>query len=263
MLLAAAPCAAIPDFDFEVPEAAPKKTKAVKRTADDVFVDLDLSSAREVVPATLAFEAEKFAKPTVTISEGENLRTVSKNCMLTAAEYFAARQLMKDATQKVALRENGTAAGGTVVVDKYTAEHCRNMYVPKHLVARQNLSDLAELVIPGELHVAGVYDIAGGGTGNASDLIKAKRVKLYPGGSIVASADVVLKADRIESTVGGEPQPRSDTAPLPPGSSEYELKKVETELVKADDEFIPSEGTEASVEIGVFRQSRESCQPKQ
>lgn len=254
LLLTAAPVAAL-ELDFAVPDSAPKKIKPARRTADDVFVDLDLSSAREVVPATLAFEAEKFGKPSVTIAEGDNLRTISANCMLTAAEYFAARQLMQHTSQLIALRENGTAAGGTLVVDKYTAEHCRNMYVSRNLLVKQNQSDLVELVIPGELHVAGTYDAGAGG------LIKAKRLKLYPGGSVVASGNLVLEADKIESTLSDPAAPLA-SAPLAPGSSEYELKKIDTELIKADDEFIPSEGTEASVEIGVFHQSRESCQPR-
>jgi hypothetical protein len=247
---ALAPAAAFAlDIDFVVPDATPKKLKPAKHAVDDVFVDLDLSSAREVIPASLAFEAEKFAKPTAVVPEGDNLRTVSKNCMLTASEYFSLRQIMHDQPE-LQLREDGTASGGKVVIDKYTAEHCRNLYVPRRVVAVQDCDVLPVLSIPGELHIAGAYDILGAA---ASAGLHAKLVKLYPGASISSPANVTLS---ITQKSGRSLSRRS------PDSDEYVLTKSDTTLVRADDEFIPSEGTEASIEIGVLHQQRESCQPK-
>lgn len=259
--LIATPCGALPEFDFQIPEAAPKAPKLVKQktSADDLWVDLDMSCPREVVPAELAFQAERFNKPAVTIAEGENLRTVSKNCMLTAAEYFATRQKMQE-EQKLELRENGTAAGGTVVLDKYTAEHCRNLYVPRHIVAVQDSTQIPSADYVGELHVAGAYDVRGNA---AQSAIKAKRIKIYPGGWIGTTSpqvkSVALKAAKIETNLVA---PAPIDSAQPPNSGDYELKPVETVMTKALDEFIPTEGTEASVEIGVYRQQRESCLPK-
>jgi hypothetical protein len=248
------------DIDFTVPDSQPKKSaKHVSPT--DVYVDLDLSSPREVVPAQLAFDAENYAKPTVVVPEGENLRTVSKNCMLTASEYFALRQLMETGEQKMRLRDNGTASGGTFELDKFTADHCRNLYIPRHTTVIQNSAVLPTLNIPGEVHIAGLYEIRGNVPSIKSHL-HAKRILLYPSGSIgsTSSDSISMKADKIETKVLAD---NISHTPKAASTGAYELKKVETTLVKADDEFIPAEGTEVSVEVGVLHQERESCQPKQ
>lgn len=272
ILVIGLPCIALPDFDVDVSnepsQRAPKDA--------EIVVDLDMSCPRQVVPAELAFKAESFKRPTITISEGEDVRTVSKNCMLTASEYFAARQLMQD-EQKLQLRANGTAMRGSVLLDKYTAEHCRNLYVPRQVVAIQDSTHVPTVDFAGELHIAGTYEIIGTA---AHPAVKAKRIKLYPGG-IVATTSPQIKgltfaSPKIETALIARERDRpeqivdiiyakgkSGKKNVDVISGDYKVQKVDVTLVKANDEFIPTEGSESALEVGLYRQERESCQPLQ
>jgi hypothetical protein len=273
VMLAISPCGAMPEIDFEVPE---KQPAIVKHDPDDVVVDLDMSCPRECVPANMAFQAEKYSRPTIRIAEGDDVRSVSKNCMLTASEYFAARQIMRD-EQKLELTSVGTASKGTVYLDKYTAEHCRNLYVPRRVLAIQDAAVVPDVVLAGELHIAGTYQVQGVA---ARSMVKAKRIKLCLDGCIASSGDVkVLSvlAPKIETSLiaevsGSAGKYTRDTIYSKDkagkrnieaiSNRDYEVQKVETTLLKANDEFIPAEGTENAVEIGLIRQQRESCQRK-
>jgi len=187
------------------------------------------------------------------------MRTISQHCMLTAAEYFAARQLMQAGSQKLALRENGTAGGGSADLDKYTIEHCRNLYLPRHIRLQHESGSAPKAAITGELHIAGTFQV----NGNGETSVRAKRIRLYPAGVIEANhAALSLLADKIDgSLTADEASARKVIDATKSGAaSEYTLKRTDETLVKSNDEFIPTEGTDDSVEVNLLLQQRESCQ---
>ncbi len=278
-MLAAGPSLAMPDIDFQVPD--PRTEPAQAHAATDIFVDLDLSSGRECVPSAMAFEAEKWKQPTILLDEGDSVRTASKHCMFTAAEYFAARQVMNNKPQ-LELTIHGIAKSGSIIFDEYTAKHCRNMYVPKKVVLVQNATTHPAVNIQGELHIGGAYMV----TGKAQDCsIKAKRIKLNSDSSITISSPHINRLSLISKEV--EVQARetpirqessaadstiSDTVYSKDKrgykhveavvNSNYVLKTTQTDLVHSPEEFIPVEGQDEAVEVGLYRQQRESCQLK-
>jgi hypothetical protein len=167
--------------------------------------------------------------------------------------------LMQDGTQKLVLRDNGTAGGGSAILDKYTIEHCRNLYLPRRIRLEHNAGETAKAQIAGELHIAGTLQVKGDG----DSCVRAKRIRLYPAGLIEANrASLSLEADKIDGGMSADEASARKVidATARGADSEYQLKHTQEAFVKANDEFIPTEGTDSSVEVNLLLQQRESCQ---
>lgn len=272
---------AMPDIDFQVPESCASR----KQPSEDVVVDIDLSSGKECIPASLAFDAERYKKKLVSVTEGENVRFISRNCMLTAGEYFAAKCNMEGKAPTFDLTSQGTISSGIVTLDKFTVDHCRNLYLPRHLTIKHDVSLIPVLKLEGSLKIDGTYLLVG--KAKTCSII-AKQVQVATCGFLGSpqgqepievrmeapeGVDLAhLPAEKLaENAVHSDASPKSEKIiysrdakggreDLGIVDGDYKVQTVQRVMFKTTPQLIPVDGENlAPVEGGVEEQSRESC----
>lgn len=267
LILSAQAAIALPELDFQVPD----EQSASQSSPDDIVVDLDPSSPLECVPALLLFRGDALKFASVSIDEGEFTRTISRNCMLTAGEYFAAKEVLSSGEQKVVLSDRGTLVEGEVYLDPYISQRCRSLTVPAGLVAVQSLPNM-----PKAIKVAGTYVFE---SLSKSASLRANRLRLASGAVIAckngvgfsklvvdetkrflvvdpAGSELVIASSKCASPAVAHLQPSGDCA--------YQIKKVVRTLVKGEngEELVPSNGQSKAVEARINTQERMSCQQR-
>lgn len=253
---------AFPEVDL-----VPDDEVASQSAPDDILVELDPVSPLECVPALLLFKGRALQAASVSITEGQYTRTVSKNCMLTAGEYFAAKELMATGEQRLALTENGTASSGELYIDPYIAQRCKSLTVPSGMTAVQSGSSM-----PRSIKVSGKYIFDSMGQ---QQRVRASRFRLAAGAVVAGKTDAgvaVLTLDDskkflVVDTTAVASKTGDEVVAL--GSSVspaclYQVKKVSRTLVKgaAGEELVPSAGQTKPVEATIHTQERMSCQPR-
>lgn len=147
-------------------------------------VDLNLASSLECVPASLLLKGKTKS---LLITEGKSQKVVTRCSMLTAAEYFSARELLEGRAQTLKLCGGGTAIGGRFILDGKLLSICRGLLVPSNVEVIQDVSQLPRVELEGELKVNGRYVIVGAKPGHA--YVKARWIKLQPGSYFGACSD--------------------------------------------------------------------------
>jgi hypothetical protein len=139
------------------------------------IIDLNLASSLECVPASILLKGKK----SILLNEGKSQKVVTRRSMLTAAEYFSAKELIDGRAQTLTLCGGGTAIGGRFVLDDKLMSICRGLLVPSNVEVIQDISQLPKVDLEGELKINGRYVIVGAKPGDA--YIKARWIKLQPG----------------------------------------------------------------------------------
>ncbi len=241
-------CWAVPELNFEVPDGEQAIAQA---SPEDILVDLDPASPIECVPALLLFRGA-LKSASVCIDEGDYTRTISKNCMLTAAEYFAAREILTGEDQQLTLSEKGTATAGEVYLDPYITQRCRSLSVPAGMTAIQSVPHL-----PRSIKVEGRYFLE---AMSATVRLRANRIHVGPGAVVACKTGCGFSRLALDENkrllVVDNSQPAADCG--------YQLKKIVRSLVKnsPDEELVPLAGQTKAIEARIHGQERMSCQPR-
>lgn len=270
LLATAAPGLALPEIDITLPPA----TATASTDRSDVFVDLDLSSPLQCVPASLAFALSSTKKNEMTVQDGTLLRVVTPSTILTAGEFFATMQIATGEKQTVLLSDRGLARGGTCSLEPEIAAHCRSLVVPRRVTVLQKP---AKVEIQGLVRIAGNYILP---SQYPSCKLKALRIRLdreaFIGTQQTNSGKwtclleskygLTLPTPQIAAKTADANQDEAtkvpDTTANWSSNSEWSIRTVrETLIPDSEDELIRDDGQQA-INATVEVQERPSCQRK-
>ncbi len=159
-------------------------------------VELDLSSSRR----SIRLGADLFGdQSTVTITRGDEEKTLTAGSLVTAAEYLALQQTRADGNQSLVLDDRGAAIDGTVLLSAISDDGGRvraaQLVIPSGVEAIGNFASHGEFRLQGDLTNFGTVTALSNNPDSKSATIHAKNVINQNGGLISTESSSRLEAE--------------------------------------------------------------------